>query len=38
VLIAWQLYSRRHEALDATAGREDGTGEATVLHASQATG
>jgi len=38
VLIAWQLYSRRHEALDATSGREDGTGEATVLQASQARG
>jgi hypothetical protein len=38
VLIAWQLYSRRHEALDATAGREHGTGEAAVLQASQATG
>jgi hypothetical protein len=37
VLIAWQLYARRHDALDAAAGTDRATREAKLLRASRAT-
>jgi hypothetical protein len=38
VLLAWQLYSRRSEALDSAAVRGQGTRESSVLRMSKATG
>ncbi|HEY6256238.1 MAG TPA: hypothetical protein VIY51_10650 [Xanthobacteraceae bacterium] len=38
VLLVWQLYARRGEALDATAAGNRGTREPAVLRASEATG
>jgi len=36
VLIAWQLYARRGEALDSVAGHDRGTGEAVIFTTSRA--